>query len=201
LMRVAPEAEIYVAKVTDNTRIAKDKFYCIAQAIHWAVQVWKVDIINLSLVLPEMHPDIKKQLMQAIEPLFQNATRKLIFAAAGNKGGNSPQGWPASRDNVMAIHASFRLGSAALFNPSPENEYNFATLSVEREEEQHIHVSGTSFATLIAAGIAANILKFARHKLSLNPDQKKRLYSVVCMAKIFSKMLVKMGDHAYIQLW
>lgn len=31
LMKVAPQAEIYVAKVTDDARIAKDKLYCIAQ--------------------------------------------------------------------------------------------------------------------------------------------------------------------------
>ena len=159
-----------------------------------------------------MNADVERELEQAIEPSSRESTRKIVFAAAGNTGGNMPRGWLANRDNVIAVHASSGLGSAASFNPHPEIGHNFSTLgqdikichkpSANKEEDRHVYVSGTSFATPIAAGIAANVLEFARNELPLTYSQKERLYSSVCMAKIFHTMSSDSGGgYRYVQPW
>jgi subtilisin family serine protease len=59
LLDMAPEAELYIAKVSEGWYVEKDQVKCIAQAINWAVQVWDVDIITMSLVLSETHDAIE----------------------------------------------------------------------------------------------------------------------------------------------
>lgn len=70
-----------------------------------------------------------------------------------------------------------------------------------RNRPKPIYLSGTSFATPIAAAIAANVLEWARWNLSLTKDQKKLLYSAGYVRKIFKKMMQARSSINYIQPW
>lgn len=166
----------------------------------------------MSLILPDKDDDIEEELKQAINPSYKGATRKIVFAAAGNSGGNAPRGWPARRPGVIAVHATDGQGAAAKFNTNADSSgENFATLgrdiklchnpSGRTEQDKHVYISGTSYSTPIAAGIAAHVLEFARYKLKLSEDQKKLLYSGGCMKKIFREMMGTRGGYGYIQPW
>ncbi|KIX05940.1 uncharacterized protein Z518_03914 [Rhinocladiella mackenziei CBS 650.93] len=241
LLDVAPEAELFIAKVTINGEqyIPKSKLHCIAKvsdsgpsvilrlsgqlvtnnndasysrekAINWAVQVWNVDIITISLALHEENPDIDEALNEALDPSYVGATRKIVFAAAGNNsGGNARRSWPARKDGVIAVHVTDGLGTAVNINPSNEGDVCFATLGCgikhtwyNEDDQGEVYISGTSFATPIAVGIAANVMEYARRRVDdLNEERKKRLYSAGCMKQIFRAMSDKRGDYYYVQPW
>jgi len=146
--------------------------------------------------------------------VYKGATAKIIFAAAGNKGCNKPLAWPASKHGVIAIHATDWHGTPANLNPSSdEGEVSFATLGrdirmpwlslsgLDSGTWKDIYLSGTSFATPIAAGIAANVLEFARYRLDLNQRRKDRLFSHDGMKKIFKAMSTRKGEYHYVQPW
>lgn len=128
LLDMAPEAELYVAKVTNGQRIEPDMVSCITNAVNWAVQVWQVDIISLSLVMPEKNENLGEALNQAMDPEYDGGRRRIVFAAAGNTGGSAPMGWLATMPNIIAIHATDGLGAPANFNPTSISGVSFATL-------------------------------------------------------------------------
>lgn len=61
--------------------------------------------------------------------------------------------------------------------------------------------SGTSYATPIAAGIAANVMEYTRHHMRLSERNKTELYSPKGMADIFYLMRQPRGGYGYIQPW
>jgi hypothetical protein len=104
-----------------------------------------------------------------------------IFAAAANNGGNRPRAYPASRKTgVLCIHASDGAGNDGGISPtSLKDRDNFSTLGMSilsRWKGKDIHVSGTSFATPIAAAFVANVLEFARLKCNLSKHQQEMLH-------------------------
>ncbi|OPB44813.1 hypothetical protein A0O28_0089510 [Trichoderma guizhouense] len=187
LLTVAPEAELYIAKVLDQKTMSKTQLHRIAEAIKWAVLEWDVDIISLSPALSEEHYDINEELTQAVSPSSRKAKAKLVFAAAGKQGPNEPQTWPANKSGVIAVHATYWSGEGAKFNPNPRSRLNLSTLGhniempcsdpANPDERKNVYISGSSFATPIAAGIAANVLEFARHSLELTDRSKDLIYS------------------------
>lgn len=164
----------------------------------------------MSLALKEKYPDIDEALSRALDPPCEGVMRKIVFAAAGNNtGGNAGRSWPARKDGVIAVHVTDGLGNGANINPSREGDLCFATLgySIEHtlyheEGDENLYISGTSFATPIAAGIAANVLEYARHRIEdLTTARRNRLYSGSCIKKIFKAMSTRRGDYDYVQPW
>ncbi|KAL6693875.1 peptidase S8/S53 domain-containing protein [Trichoderma pleuroticola] len=208
LLKVAPKAELYIAKVSDQEKMPKNQLHRIAEAIKWAVLEWDVDIISMSLALSEEHYDINEELTQALSPSSPNAKGKLVFAAAGNQGPYRPRAWPASKKGVIAVHATDGSGEGTKFNPNPESELNLSTLGenikmrwsdpVNPGQRKNVHISGSSFSTPIAAGIAANVLEFARHRLELNEWKKGLLYSHHGMTKIMKAMSRRRGGYDFV---
>jgi subtilisin family serine protease len=128
MLDMAPEADLYIAKVTTGQCIEQDMISCITDAVNWAVQKWDVDIISLSLVMPEKNDKLEEALSQAMNPDYDGGRRRIVFAAAGNTGGNAPMGWLATMPNIIAIHATDGLGAAANFNPTSLSGISIATL-------------------------------------------------------------------------
>lgn len=113
-------------------------------------------------------------------PVLEDAIRRvhfknvLMFAAASNNGGNRGRAFPARQDEVICIHATDGYGNPSSFNSSPMKDHdNFSTLGEDVESAWPVRLGkptshgvcktrkfGTSFATPIAAGIAAFLLQF-----------------------------------------
>lgn len=92
------------------------------------------------------------------------ATSQMFFVASGNDGKNDGILFPANsnRNHVFAIFASDGKGTASTANPTCGRRQAFMTLGksvplqpLPGHGEDSIYCSGTSYATPIAAGIAA----------------------------------------------
>jgi len=145
---------------------------------------------------------------QAVTDAIISAVKKdkIFFAAASNSGGNSGRAYPASLRGVICVHATDGYGNHAGFNPSKEEGGdNFATLGVaieSRWDKQTVNKSGTSFATPVAAGIAANVLQFARVHLIKNHGRK--MYELLCCYKGMRSMFKCMSTkrtYNYVAPW
>lgn len=141
-----------------------------------------------------------------IEDAIQEAAPRLMFAAASNGGKGYPRTFPATDGNVICIHASNGKGKDADINPEGQPGDGFMTLGVAIQFlycGKHIHMSGTSFATPIAAGMAANILHFSYGCESLLEDAtKQRLGKRKGMWKMFELMSREVpGHYRFVAPW
>ncbi|CZR58461.1 uncharacterized protein PAC_08353 [Phialocephala subalpina] len=201
LLNVAPSADVFIAKISEGKDMAESEVHHIADAIRWATDECDAHIITMSFGLDIRPGAVTKAIKAAID------RGKLVFAAASNSGGNLPRAYPASLTGVICVHATDGMGNQASFNPSRERgNDNFATLGngiESRWKRETVIKSGTSFATPIAAGIAANVLEFARHHLTEIYDRNKyeRLCSYSGMRQMFICMSSPRGDYDYVSPW
>jgi hypothetical protein len=127
----------------------------------------------------------------------------LIFAAAGNWGLNRDPAFPAQQRGVFCIYASDGNGSRENINRKDEGNCSFTTLGVaipSRWKEEDTFVTGTSYATPIAAAIAASILEFARREMDLDVYYWRMLTSYQGMQKVFNLLSTKDAYYKYVSL-
>ncbi|OAQ58684.1 subtilase family domain-containing protein [Pochonia chlamydosporia 170] len=167
LLRLAPNALLRVCKVSNTTLLKDAKVDQITKAItHFSTGEARVDIINLSFGFAEYTKDLTP-VLEAIRTARKNGV--VVFAAAGNDGANQDVFWPAalySGGDVICISSSNSFGVQSGFNPEIETGRRICTLgegvpSCQPDLSnplQVVHRSGTSFATPIAAAIAAVVL-------------------------------------------
>lgn len=108
--------------------------------------------------------------LHCIEDAIGHAHKEgtVLFAAARNNGGLEKIAYPASHDDVICINSTDGVGNPSLFNPSYREGKNFSTvgeavLSSWLGKVQQ-RKTGTSYATPIAAGIAAVAMDYMEHK-------------------------------------
>ncbi len=121
----------------------------------------KVDIINISAGFKTCHTALRKAVKAAY------ASDVLIFAAAGNWGNNNPVAFPAGiRDQVICVFSTDGKMVPSNYNPLPRpNADNFSILGEEIDighPDPDCRGKGTSAATALATGFAAQIIDFAR---------------------------------------
>jgi hypothetical protein len=173
------------------------------------VQHWEVDIISLSFGTDHA--------VDIIEMVFDEQAHKvLFFAAASNCGGNESKiSWPAKHDSVIDIYASDGHGNSYRQNPNPrQNHYNLSMLGTAvsglwpktlQSNSPYKYKSGTSCATPIAAGVAANILTLMRRQATLDllkvPEDRRaqaarateRLMKKLLQPSVMRKIMFEIG--------
>ena len=148
---LAPNAELYALRACWEPRYGFGlcSTYTLAQALDYAIEV-RARIINLSLAGPD-DPLLTRLVGEAIE------FGAVIFGAVGEE---KTQSFPASIPGVIAVeqgHRSdmsvpgerVRIPGQQLLTTVPEGRYDF--------------VSGSSFATAHASGVAAVMLEQQPH--------------------------------------
>jgi subtilisin family serine protease len=177
-----------------------------SQAIDLAVDEWNVHIISLSFGFRDAHNLIDAAIDRAVEK------GRLIFAAASNGGGLKSRTRPATKPNILCIHACDGKGNKGDMNPDPlAKAYNFTTLGVGVEsrwkkdgEREDVWKSGTSFATAIAAGFAAGILEFANFHCDLTDRQRATLKKPHGIEALFQEMSRERDGYDFVhpmRLW
>ena len=189
IMKTAPAADIYVARVAKNAadlrnasknvgevmipepRRSGQQQLTIRKAIAWAANTCEADIISMSFGFPE-------EVLVGNQLVISNAILKaisdrndaiLFFAAAANSGANEKEMFPATHEFVISIRATNSNGSFEDFNPPADRDGPavFGTLGKDVPSASlcsdggEVCKSGTSVATPIAAGIAAMMLGYA----------------------------------------
>ncbi|KAJ9152004.1 thermostable alkaline protease precursor protein [Pleurostoma richardsiae] len=165
IMRVAPHADVYVARVAKDSKSLLDAGPNVAKAIEWAHSEWDVDIISMSFGFEEAKLPIKKAIHRVLNERDDGV---LLFAAASNSGANAREMFPARHESVISIRATNARQDFADFNP-PRAEHDgivFGTLGLNvpsaslGDQSGEEFKSGTSVATAVAVGIAGVALEY-----------------------------------------
>jgi hypothetical protein len=154
------------------------------------------------------HPEIQKAIQTAASPSDNNM---LMFAAASNRGHAYEPTFPAREHCVMCIYAADGNGNKSEINAQTRSrETRFSTvgiavLSAWPEQPANLNVitarkSGTSFATPIAAGIAACILEFAIQQ-NMARDKYEQLKTIRVMNNVFKLMTTESDGLDFIYPW
>jgi subtilisin family serine protease len=113
-----------------------------------------------------------------------------MFAAASNDGLNTLGAFPALYEEVIPVFSANAFGAFSEFNPGQFDRYSFCALGEnvksfwpelppqDSEYAKYKRLSGTSIATPIVAGIAANLLDFVKRRDSESQDSE-RLWETV----------------------
>ncbi|RMJ09255.1 hypothetical protein CDV36_011131 [Fusarium kuroshium] len=212
VMKVAPAADIYVARVARDTEGLAHSTKNISEAITWAAQECEADIISMSFGFDEELPVEGDRVMSnAISnSLVSRKQQILFFAAAANEGGNQSEMFPASHPQVISIRGTDEKGWLQRFNPPPGDSGTcFMTLGQDvpgasRSQDGGAEVckSGTSTSTPIAAGIAAMVLGYARlyeNELERRSGawESSKLWTTAGMSSMFRIMSTKMQQGCF----
>ncbi|KPM36021.1 hypothetical protein AK830_g10541 [Neonectria ditissima] len=218
LLRLAPLVQLHIAKVSKSQMLqdAADVEEIAKSIEHFSSPDGElVDIINLSFGFPLYHETLRPILL-ALRKARDNGV--LLFAAAGNEGGNYDVSWPAKLPDVICVNAADSYGNMADFAQTDAPRRRIYTLGegvpsceLDAKGEDAIHRSGTSFATPIAVGIAAIVLGFTDNTEDLDvpadfESLKPRLRTRSGMESVLCKVCVLQGTEkragsAYIAPW
>ncbi|KAK0111238.1 hypothetical protein ONS95_001611 [Cadophora gregata] len=213
-LRYAPNAEIFAGRVFRKNEADTDSFSILTKAIRYAAEVWKVDIISLSLgFTDEDDRHLREEIRKA------SANNILIFASAANKTSNEtkPIRFPARMNDVICIFSSNSYSRPSDFNPRahyfrpnltfPGEDIKSAwpsALANERTFEwkgaTYKKHSGSSCSTPIAAAVAAGILEFLWQERVPAVRRPELLKHYTGMTRIFMRFMVddfKYGDNSY----
>lgn len=162
MIGVAPEAELYCAKVLSDT--GGGKIESIIKGIRWAI-AQQVDIINMSLGTPiepenELHETIKLAINQGI----------IIICATGNN--NAKVCWPAAYDETIAVSAmNHQYERAEFSNYGIQNKIIAPGVDIlsTYKNGTYAKLSGTSMATPIISGSAALFMSYYKKTYGKRP--------------------------------
>lgn len=199
LAKMCPNASLYLARVLRTNTATSTDVENVVKAIKWAVSK-QVDIITMAIGFKQDQTQIAKAIHDA------RTSNILIFSAASNSRNIDPIYFPASwTDQVFGIFSTNAgIRESRSLNPSPGNRpHSFAIFGedVELSEAQDL-VSGASYSTSMAAGLAGMLLDFSRQKTDRNefPDIS-RVREMRGMMVVFREMATRDGMYECIRPW
>ncbi|KAK2820010.1 hypothetical protein FQN49_007809 [Arthroderma sp. PD_2] len=208
LLRIS-RVHLFVGKVSSSAKFDEATPARVAKAINHAASIngWNIDIIVLSLGFEREDPAIRKAVLDA----FYND--KIILAAASNSGSailDPIVHFPARvHGQVLSIRSATGYGRRSHASPAPtSNDDNFMVIGEELEVAWPAalnggsttrYVSGCSFATPVAAGIAALVLEYSIQKFGKKfnvheESVRNVLWTYRGIRKIFLHMSTSNGE-------
>ncbi|KAF2849634.1 hypothetical protein T440DRAFT_479816 [Plenodomus tracheiphilus IPT5] len=204
LQKVYEHVEIHVGRVFEGSSATEFTKPLMKQAIEHAtckVKGWGVDVICLPSGFETEYIPITEAIAAA------KFAKVLIFAAASNYGNTASIFFPAWRFRWADLFCLFSTTASAkptsAFNPAPmDDAYNFAILGEDIRLADGKPLDGTSFSTIIAAGVAAQIIDF-----SLRPDTRGKIHNkevlrqVDGMSAVFERMSTRENKYHCLTPW
>jgi hypothetical protein len=149
----------------------------------------------MSFGFPEWTQDV-----QGIKTAIKDASNAdiLIFCAASNGGVSGDIAFPANQNEVICVNSANGQGTPSEFNPGEAKPgQNLCALGEDVKSSWPTHYnlglqrkSGTSFATPIAAALAAVVLDYARNKMAEKDKfQVDKLKTKKGMFTVFEKLM------------
>ncbi|KAK1447343.1 hypothetical protein CMEL01_09182 [Colletotrichum melonis] len=203
LLKLEVQADIFVARITENSQSLKTAEINVAQAIHKAAHEWDVDFISLSFGFPHHVKGIRDAINDAVHHKDGAIT---ILAAANNDGFNSWEMFPANLgDKVISIRGTNEDGAFdPRFNPPmSSSESVFGTLGVDVHSDWIGHelsrsMSGCSVATPIALSIAVMVLKYASNRTDhFSPQDLRLLKTRRGIFELFKEISIPAGNERH----
>ncbi|KAF3908213.1 Ankyrin-1 [Arthrobotrys entomopaga] len=190
MIKVAPEADYYIARVFRQTSAELSTQQAITDAIEHAQDVWKVDVIVLACGFESENGGMRRAIQRASDDDI------LVFAAASNEGNRYGIAFPArmyGRTLCMFGCDGKSKASTIDFNPAPvRNQFNFAFPGKDIQDINGRLVEGTSIATFVGAAVAAGIIDFSRQTGVKNRLGRTSLLKTVRgISEVFDQMSVE----------
>lgn len=141
------------------------------------------------------HEEYLEDIQSAISTAFKASI--LMFCAASNGGGNTGIAYPANQNEVICVNSANGLGRPSDYNPGEAQEgRNLCALGEAVKSSwpklRQQRKSGTSFATPIAAALAAVVLDYTQQNML---ESDKFTVSKLRMRKGMLKVLVELMSH------
>lgn len=155
---ICPESKIYLGDVDDSTGVIQTSY--LVSAINDAIAL-DVDIISISLGTNEFDVTLEDSIARAA---MKNI---LVFASTGNCNCRMYE-YPAACENAISVASVNPNKGLSVFNTRNDNVSLFApgesliTGTAAESKSSSSRISGTSFATPFAAGLAALVLSKMR---------------------------------------
>jgi subtilisin family serine protease len=167
---VAPEAELYVAKVLDEN--GQGTMANVLDGISFAIN-YGVDVLCMSLGVPNGLPTA---LLQRL--LDAEAKGITVVCAVGNSNKNTLE-YPARYEHIVAVGGVDKNGNKARFSNFGK-EINIVAPSVEvlssYKDGNYARMSGTSMASPLVAGAIALLISDARSQgIELKPKDIRNI--------------------------
>ncbi|TID04592.1 Reticulocyte-binding protein 2-like protein a [Colletotrichum higginsianum] len=229
VLQLAPLVELSIARVaTTRASLMKDPDAegKVTKAIIHAITEWDTDIISMSF-------GFRTYKTQEFRAAIGRANweNKILFAAAGNFGNSKANvSFPARFPGVFKIFATDHQGGKCSFSPSPdlEKSYCFSILGhdvvsiwpeamrdkdgetplkvVDKKKSPGLWVamSGTSFATPIAASVVAILYQFYdanKAEINLEPGLDFKTVDAVRAILLKMSMAPTADQHNYLNPW
>ncbi|KAL8418730.1 hypothetical protein RB594_002080 [Gaeumannomyces avenae] len=206
IMECAPGVEILVARIAENTNELKNSQANIKEAILWAGQAGKADIISMSFGFPSDDQGIR----EAIDTVQKGRDGNIIFLASAGNSSAEDESFPARHPSVISVYATnchgvfLQSNSASTSNGAAVlGTYGDDIPAAIREEFRTTYPKvcepGSSVATAIMAGISATMLAYASVLPSLVPLQEvtvlQRLWTTKGMEAVLYRLAPEDRDH------
>ncbi|KAI1358849.1 hypothetical protein F5Y08DRAFT_345299 [Xylaria arbuscula] len=201
LRKVSEDACFFIGRVWESSKATTETPRLMEEAIDYAREVWKVDIIVLPSGFRTTHSGIGEAIDRA------NMEKILVFASPSNYGNLRDIYYPGrlyGHGKVITLFSTnsmVRSSTAKTFNPSPLSTAAHRTFAILGEdiilENTLESLNGTSYSTAIGAGIVARVLDFSRHpRLRSRIKNVDDFKKVEGMLAIFGRM-AKTTDNGY----